>query len=58
MSYKYLKIAPGLIQGTNELTKDDLVRCKNGGYDYIIDLENGTFFNAEENNWEKIEGDK
>lgn len=49
MKYRYLKVGAGLLWGTNNLTKDDLVRCKNGGYDYIIDFETGTFFNPDEN---------
>lgn len=57
MKYRYLKVGAGLLWGTNNLTKDDLVRCKNGGYDYIIDFETGTFFNPDENSWDPIEGD-
>lgn len=57
MKYRYLKITGNTIWGTNNLTKDDLVRLKNHGYDAIIDLEELKYFEAEENQWKNIEGD-
>ena len=57
MKYRYLKIAGSIIYGTNNLTRDDLARCKTGGYDAIIDLEKCTYFDPDNNTWEDIEGD-
>lgn len=58
MKYRWLKISTGLVYGTNEIKVDDLVRRKNGLYDAIIDLEQGTQYDPEANDWVKIEGDQ
>jgi len=58
MKWRYLKIGGGIIWGTNNLTRDDLVRRKNGGYDNIIDLQEGTEFDPDENAWVAIKGDE
>lgn len=56
MKYKYLKISGDLVWGTNELTKDDLIRAKAGGYEVIINLEDFTQYDPEENIWKEVEG--
>ncbi len=57
MKYRYLKIMGDVIWGTNSLTKEDLVRLKDGSYDSIIDLQEMKSFNSKFNNWEEIKGD-
>ena len=58
MKWRYLKIGVGTIWGTNELTKDDLVRRKDGYYDHIIDLERMVEFDPEENSWVDLKGEE
>lgn len=58
MNYRYIKIGGSVVWGTNNLTKDDLIRAKNGGYDVILDIVEMKTFNADDNAWEDIEGDK
>lgn len=59
MKWRYLKITTGdMIWGTNNLTRDDLIRCKNGGYEAILDLQNGTYYDADANEWKEITGDE
>lgn len=57
MKFRYLKITGSLIWGTNNLTRDDLVKVKNHSYDAIIDLQNMTTFDADNNSWEEVKGD-
>lgn len=58
MKYRYLKITGETIWGTNDLTREDLARLKGHSYDCILDLQKWKFFNADENSWEDIEGEK
>lgn len=57
MKYRYLKTIGSVIWGTNNLTREDLVRLKDGQYENIIDLEQSKTFNADFNKWEDIKGD-
>lgn len=56
MKYRFLKINGKLIWGENTVTKEMLIMVKNRQYDTIIDLEDGTYYDADENNWLQIEG--
>lgn len=58
MKYRWLKITGNLIWGTNDLKVADLANRKSGMYDAIIDLEQGTQYDPEANDWVKIEGDQ
>lgn len=51
---KYLKIASDLIVGTDTLTKEDLVRAKNGSYDLIINRIEETYYDPVDNEWKSI----
>lgn len=57
MKYSHLKINGSLIWGTNELTRDDLIRLKQRSYDCIIDVQEGKYFDVETNSWKEIEGE-
>jgi hypothetical protein len=57
MKYRYLKIIGDVIWGTNNLTKEDLVRLKDGLYQCVIDLQEMKNFNAKFNQWEDVKGD-
>lgn len=57
MNYRYLKINGSIVWGTNSLKRDDLIRCKEGYYDVIIDMVDNTQFDPEKNAWVAIEGD-
>lgn len=58
MKYKYIAtLSNNIIWGKNEITRDHLSMVKDGRYDFLIDVENGKWFNAEENKWEDIKGD-
>ena len=47
---KYIKVSGGdLLWGKESITKEDLANS-----DTVIDLENLTYFNKEENKWEDI----
>lgn len=48
---KYYKIQDDFIVGTDELTRDDLVRAKNGSYDVIINRIEETQYQPEANVW-------
>ena len=59
MKWRYLKITgPQMIWGTNVITVADLARLKNGQYEAILDLERGTYFDPENNEWVDIAGNK
>lgn len=51
---KYLKINGKVLWASNEITKDDLVRVKNGAYDTIVNLEEMTHYDADDNTWREI----
>lgn len=52
---KYLKIYDDLVVGTDELTRDDLVKAKNGTYDVIINRIEETVYDADTNEWKPIQ---
>ena len=56
MKYKYLKVNGRMIWGENELSRDMLIKVKNRFYDTIINVEEGTYYDADENKWLEIEG--
>lgn len=58
MIYRWLKISRDTVWGTNNLTRDDLVNRRNGMYDLIIDTQENTAFDPDNNEWVKIDGDK
>lgn len=58
MKYRWLKINGSMIWGTNNLVVADLARLKQGGYDCILDIQEGTYYDADANDWLKFEGDK
>ena len=55
---KYIKvIADGeILWGKENLSKEDLIRARSSG-DKIINIEDVTSYNAEENKWEEIKHD-
>lgn len=58
MNYKYLMtLGKDIFWGKQEITTEQLIMVKDGRYDTLINLEEMTRFNAEENKWEKIPGD-
>lgn len=59
MIYRWLKISiGGIVWGTNNLTRDDLINRRDGMYDLIIDTQENTAFDPDNNEWVKIDGDK
>ncbi len=57
MKYRYLFEKYGEVRGTNQITKEHLVDVKNRRSDYLIDVQEGTYYDAENNVWNEIEGD-
>lgn len=58
MKYKYIAtLSNNVIWGKNEISKEALSMVKDGRYDTLLDIENGKWFNSEENKWEDIKGD-
>lgn len=51
---RYLKIVGELVFATDTLTKDDLAKLMRGSYDLILDLENWTQFDKDNNQWVAI----
>ena len=55
---KYIKITDReLFWGKDEISKDDLAQVKDRRIDAIINAQDFTFFNSEENKWEPIPHD-
>lgn len=54
--YKFLKVTGSLLWGENTLTKEMLAMVADGRYETIINLENLTYFDADDNEWKEIEG--
>jgi hypothetical protein len=58
MKYRYLKISGDKVfWGTNVLSREELIRLKDGFYESIIDLLEMTYFDVDTNQWVAIEGD-
>lgn len=56
--YKYLRVTTGdMMWGKHEMSKEYFVSAVKSG-DAIINLEDMTYFNTEENSWQPIQGDK
>lgn len=56
--YRWVKVRVGNSHwGTNNLTVNDLVQLKNGFYEAIIDMQEGTYYDPEQNDWIKISGE-
>lgn len=51
----YVKIIGSMIIGKVEITKQDLIDVKQGYADALINLVEGTYYDADENDWKKIE---
>lgn len=59
MKWRFLKITSAeIIWGTNDLTREDLIALKNGRYEAIINVTDGTTFDPSSNSWLPIEGQK
>jgi hypothetical protein len=56
MKYRYIKVNGSMLWGENSLTKEMLMMVKNRQYDTIIDTLEGTYFDADNNQWLEIEG--
>lgn len=54
---KYIRTNASVIWGKNELTKEYLAGVKSVG-DILIDIENKTFFDTENNQWKPIPSDE
>lgn len=52
---KYLKISAAGIYATNEISKRDLIDVKQKSLEWLIDVTAGTYFDAEQNQWIKIQ---
>lgn len=57
MNYKYLIFGGVMVWGKNELSKEYFVGAVQRG-DYIVNTEDGTYFDKDDNAWKAIEGDK
>lgn len=57
MIYKYLIFSGISVWGKHELTKEYFVNAVQRG-DYIVNTQDGTFFDKDDNAWKPIEGDK
>lgn len=53
---KYYKILDDFIYATDDLTKEDLARAKDGSYDVIINRIEETYYDKHKNDWVKIDG--
>lgn len=58
MKFKYLTSQGNFLWAKNHITKETLQMVKDGRYENLIDIENGTYFDSESNSWKEIEGDK
>lgn len=56
MKYKYLVISPVGAWGKNEISKEYFVGAVQRD-DLIINLEDGTYFDKDENAWLPVKGD-
>lgn len=54
--FKYIKINGGVLWGEQELTKEMLGMVARQLYDTIINLEDMTYFDPDDNEWKEIEG--
>lgn len=52
---RFLKITSYGVFNTDFIDRDDLARVKNKDYDYLIDTQEGKYFDAENNSWKDIE---
>lgn len=57
MKFRYIKVTGDLLWGKNNISKNDLAQVAQGNIETIIDLENMTQFDAENNEWKEIKGD-
>lgn len=57
MKFKYLCLYSGIVWGKYELLKADFVRRIQRD-ELIINLEDQTYFDKDDNAWKPIEGDK
>lgn len=57
MKYKYLVISHFSAWGKHEITKEYFVNAVQRG-DLIINTQDGTYYDKEENTWKPIEGDE
>lgn len=51
---KYIKVLGDFLYGKEEITRNDLAEVARHSLDTIINLENMTQFNADENKWTPI----
>lgn len=57
MTFKYLVLTGYTIWGKHEMSKEYFVSAVARG-DYIVNTEDGTYFDKDDNVWKLIEGDK
>lgn len=57
MKKRYLKIIGNIVWATDNLTKEDLAKLSQGGYDCILDLKEWKEFDCTSNSWLDIKGD-
>jgi hypothetical protein len=57
MIYKYLIVTGSMIWGKKTLDKESFVHAVQRS-DTILDLEEGTYFDKDDNTWKAIEGDE
>lgn len=57
MKYRYIFEKWGEVRGTNDLQNQHLLNARDHRCDYLIDLQNATYYDAENNEWKPIEGD-
>lgn len=53
MRYRYLKVSPSSIVGIDEVRVEDLValESKHRTFDWIIDVQEGTYYDSLTNDW-------
>jgi len=49
---RYLRVTPAGVFGKDHINKQDLLNVKDGTIDYLLDLSEMKYFNADENCWE------
>lgn len=54
MKYRYLFEKWGEIYGTNQLTREHLIAVKERQSDFLVDVLEGKWFDAENNEWKPI----
>lgn len=57
--YRYITtLSNDFIWGKNEITRETLAMVKDKRYDFLIDTKLNAWYDAENNEWKDIDGDK